>query len=234
MRGKGVHLRLGTEVAAVSAVAEGSRTVRFTNGEEADYDLVLYATGRRPLTQGLGLEECGVALGADGAVLVDAHYQSSIPSIHAIGDVTGGPELTPLALAQGTALARTLFLGEPSSVPLEHIPTAIFSQPPVGTVGLGEAEARERHGPVLVYHTRFRALKNTLSGNPERTFMKLVVDAASERVLGVHMVGPEAGEIIQGMAVALQAGATKRVFDATLGIHPTAAEEFVTMREPVR
>ena len=231
---KGIRLRFDTEVASIGANADGSRAVRFVNGEEADFDLVLYATGRRPLTAGLGLEECGVALAEDGSIVVDAHYRSSVPSIHAIGDVIGGPELTPLALAQGMALASTLFLGEPKTVSLENIPTAVFSQPPLGTVGLSEEQARERFPAVSIYHSRFRALKNTLSGNPERTFMKLVVDAATDRVLGVHMAGPEAGEIIQGMAVALQAGATKRVFDATLGIHPTAAEEFVTMREAVR
>jgi glutathione reductase (NADPH) len=157
-----------------------------------------------------------------------------VSSIHAIGDVIGTPELTPLALAQGMALASTLFLDERRTVSLENIPTAVFSQPSIGTVGLTEEQARERFAAVVVYRSRFRPLKHTLSGNPERTLMKLVVDAASDRVLGVHMVGPDAGEIIQGMAVALQAGATKRVFDSTIGIHPTAAEEFVTMREPVR
>ena len=170
----------------------------------------------------------------DGSIVVDDYYQSAVPSIHAIGDVIGGPELTPLATAQGMALASTLFLGDKRSVSLENLPTAIFSQPAVGTVGLSEEQARARYPAVLVYRTRFRPLKHTLSGNPEQTFMKLVVDGESDRVLGVHMVGPEAGEIVQGMAVALQAGATKRVFDATLGIHPTSAEEFVTLREPVR
>jgi len=231
---KGVRLRFGTEVEAVAKRADGRLELALGDGSRLETDLVLYATGRRPLTRDLGLEACGVALGADGAILVDEYYQSSVPSIHAIGDVIGGPELTPLATAQGMALASTLFLGEKRRVSLENLPTAIFSQPAVGTVGLGEEQARERYPAVQVYHTRFRALKHTLSGNPEKTFMKLVVDAASDRVLGVHMVGPEAGEIIQGMAVALQAGATKRVFDATIGIHPTAAEEFVTMREPVR
>jgi len=231
---KGVRLRFGTEVGAVLRRADGSLELALGDGSRLETDLVLYATGRRPLTRDLGLEACGVALGADGAILVDEYYQSSVPSIHAIGDVIGGPELTPLATAQGMALASTLFLGEKRRVSLENLPTAIFSQPAVGTVGLGEEQARERYPAVQVYHTRFRALKHTLSGNPEKTFMKLVVDAASDRVLGVHMVGPEAGEIIQGMAVALQAGATKRVFDSTIGIHPTAAEEFVTMREPVR
>jgi len=231
---KGVSLRLNTEVSAVEKQADGSFEVVFGDGSRSSTDLVLYATGRRPLSAGLGLEASGVALREDGSIIVDAYYQSSVPSIHAIGDVIGGPELTPLATAQGMALASTLFLGDKRSVSLDNIPTAIFSQPSIGTVGLSEEQARASYPGVQIYHTRFRALKHTLSGNPEKTFMKLVVDAASDRVLGVHMVGPEAGEIIQGMAVALQAGATKRVFDSTIGIHPTSAEEFVTMRDPVR
>jgi glutathione reductase (NADPH) len=231
---KGVELRFDCDVRAVARNADGSLAVSFNDGSTQEFDLVLYATGRRPATRDLGLERCGVALDANGAVVVDAWYRSSVPSIHAIGDVIGTPELTPLAIAQGMALASTLFLGEPRTVSTENIPTAVFSQPSIGTVGLSEEQARARHAAVVVYHSRFRALKHTLSGNPERTFMKLVVDGETHRVLGVHMVGPDAGEIIQGMAVALQAGATKEVFDTTLGVHPTAAEEFVTMREPVR
>ncbi len=230
---KGIALRLQADVERLDKQADGSLLLRFSDGHEESTDLVLYATGRRPYSHGIGLEECGVALQADGAVVVDAFYRSSVPSIHALGDVIGGPELTPLALAQGMALVSTLFKGEPRSVPLENIPTAVFSQPSIGTVGLSEEEARAKHPRVLIYKSGFRAMKNTLSGNPERTLMKLVVDADTDRVLGVHMLGPDAGEIIQGLAVALQAGATKSVFDATLGIHPTAAEEFVTMREPV-
>lgn len=231
---KGVTLRFDTTVQAVEKRPDGSLELLLGDGSRLQTDLVLYATGRRPLVQDLGLEACGVELREDGSIAVDDYYQSAVPSIHAIGDVIGGPELTPLATAQGMALASTLFLGDKRSVSLENLPTAIFSQPAVGTVGLSEEQARARYPAVLVYRTRFRPLKHTLSGNPEQTFMKLVVDGESDRVLGVHMVGPEAGEIVQGMAVALQAGATKRVFDATLGIHPTSAEEFVTLREPVR
>jgi len=231
---KGVTLRFDTTVQAVEKRSDGSLELHLGDGSRLQTDLVLYATGRRPLSQDLGLEACGVELREDGSIVVDDYYQSAVPSIHAIGDVIGGPELTPLATAQGMALASTLFLGDKRSVSLENLPTAIFSQPAVGTVGLSEEQARARYPAVLVYRTRFRPLKHTLSGNPEQTFMKLVVDGESDRVLGVHMVGPEAGEIVQGMAVALQAGATKRVFDATLGIHPTSAEEFVTLREPVR
>lgn len=230
---KGVSLRLQSEIVRIEKQSDGSLQIHFADGGIELTDLVLYATGRRPCTGQIGLEECGVRLGDSGAIEVDAHYQSSVPSIHAIGDVIGGPELTPLALAQGMALCSTLFQGLAKTVSLENIPTAVFSQPSIGTVGLSEESARARGVRVQIYKSGFRAMKNTLSGNPERTLMKLVVDADTDRVLGVHMIGPDAGEIVQGLAVALQAGATKAVFDATLGIHPTAAEEFVTMREPV-
>ena len=230
---KGVCLRLQSEIVRIEKLSDGSLELHFVDGGIEQTDLVLYATGRRPCTGHIGLEECGVRLSDTGAIEVDAHYQSSVPSIHAIGDVIGGPELTPLALAQGMALCSTLFQELPKTVSLENIPTAVFSQPSIGTVGLSEETARERGARVQIYKSGFRAMKNTLSGNPERTLMKLVVDADTDRVLGVHMIGPDAGEIVQGLAVALQAGATKAVFDATLGIHPTAAEEFVTMREPV-
>jgi len=231
---KGVSLRLGAEVQSIEKRSVGGLRVLYADGSVQDTELVLYATGRRPYSHCIGLEECGVELRPDGSIVVDDYYRSRVPSIHAIGDVIGGPELTPLALAQGMALVSTLFKAEPRTVPLENIPTAVFSQPSIGTVGLSEADARVKHGDIRVYSSGFRALKNTLSGNPERTLMKLVVDADTDRVLGAHMIGPDAGEIIQGLAVALQAGATKAMFDATLGIHPTAAEEFVTMREPVR
>jgi glutathione reductase (NADPH) len=231
---KGVSLRLGAEVQSIEKRSVGGLRLLYADGSVQDTELVLYATGRRPYSHGIGLEECGVELRPDGSIVVDDYYRSRVPSIHAIGDVIGGPELTPLALAQGMALVSTLFKAEPRTVPLENIPTAVFSQPSIGTVGLSEADARAKHGDIRVYSSGFRALKNTLSGNPERTLMKLVVDADTDRVLGAHMIGPDAGEIIQGLAVALQAGATKAMFDATLGIHPTAAEEFVTMREPVR
>lgn len=230
---KGVALRLRADVTCVEKNADGSLRVYYADDGHEETDLVLYATGRRPCTADIGLEACGVELRPDGSIVVDGFYQTRVPSIHAIGDVIGGPELTPLALAQGMALVSTLFGGKPRSVPLENIPTAVFSQPCIGTVGLSEEQARARHARVTVYRSSFRAMKNTLSGNPERTLMKLLVDADTDRVLGAHMIGPDAGEIIQGLAVALQAGATKAMFDATLGIHPTAAEEFVTMREPV-
>ncbi len=200
------------------------------SGNSLEADLVMFATGRRPNVDGLGLETVGVKLAGNGAVQVDDFYCTAVPSIHAIGDVIDRVQLTPVAIAEGMALARTLFKNEPSRLDYANIPTAVFSHPHVGTVGLTEAAARERNAAVDVYRTRFRPLKATLSGSKERVFMKLVVARDSGKVLGAHMVGDGAGEIIQGIAVALNCGATKAQFDATLGIHPTTAEEFVTMR----
>jgi len=227
---KGIDVMLQADPAAL-ARSDGGIVAKLKDGSEREVDLVLFATGRKPNTAGLGLDAAGVALAADGAVKVDAYARSSVPSVHAIGDVTNRINLTPVATAEGMALAKTLFQGEPTAMDHDNVPTAVFSHPNVATVGLSEEDARRRHGKVDVYKASFRALMNTLSGNQERTFMKLVVDAASQRVLGAHMVGPEAGEIIQGIAIAVKLGATKAQFDATIGIHPTAAEEFVTMRE---
>jgi len=200
-------------------------------------DAVLAATGRVPNVEGLGLEAAGVAQGKDGAIVVDGHYRTSVPSIYAVGDVTARVQLTPVALGEAMVVVDHL-LGPPAGqaprrMDYEFIPTAVFTHPNVGTVGMTEAEARDALGAVRVYRSEFKALRHTLSGSSERTLMKLVVEAASDRVVGLHMVGAEAGEIVQGFAVAMKAGATKAVFDATIGIHPTAAEEFVTMREPV-
>lgn len=208
----------------------GGLQVRLGSGRSIDTDLVMFATGRLPNVSELGLEPVGVRLAQNGAVQVDDFYCSSIPSIHAIGDVIDRVQLTPVAIAEGMALARTLFKGDPVKLDYANIPTAVFSHPHIGSVGLTEAQARENHGAVDIYRTRFRPLKATLSGSAERVFMKLVVARDSGRVLGAHMVGAEAGEIIQGLAVALNCGATKAQFDATLGIHPTTAEEFVTLR----
>jgi glutathione reductase (NADPH) len=205
--------------------------VKFNNNGENTFDLVMFATGRKPNTANLGLEAAGVKLAADGAVVVDAYSKSSVDSIHAIGDVTNRINLTPVATSEGMALARTLFGGAPTPVDHENVPTAVFAHPNLATVGLSEAKARERFGKVDVYKASFRALKHTLGASEEKIFMKLVVDTASQRVVGAHMIGPDAGEIIQGMAIAVKLGATKAQFDATIGIHPTAAEEFVTMRE---
>jgi glutathione reductase (NADPH) len=232
MRKRGVDLRFQARVARIERAGDERRVV-LEDGSVVVADAVLYATGRRPLTAGLGLERVGVETRPDGAIVVDAWSRTSVPSIWAIGDVTDRIQLTPVAIHEAMALVRTLFGGVPTKPDHEDVASAVFSQPPVATVGLTEAQARERHGEVVVYRSTFRPLKHTLTGRDERTMMKLVVDRASDRVVGVHMVGADAAEIIQGLAVAVKMRATKADFDATIGIHPTAAEEFVTMRDPV-
>ena len=232
MAKKGIDMRLGTSIEQIEKQGAAYK-VSLNGGEVLEADCVLFATGRAPHTANLGLEAAGVVLNKNGAIKVDAQFRTSVPTIYAIGDCTDTLALTPVALAEGMVVADQLFNDGKRSVGYDNIPTAIFSHPNVGTVGLSEAEARKRYAEVKIFKSNFRALKHTLSGNAERTLMKLIVDAASDRVLGVHMVGADAGEIIQGFAVALNCGATKAQFDATIGIHPTAAEEFVTMREPV-
>ena len=232
MRKKGIDLRTGTDVANIEKTADGLR-VALKEGGEVVADTVLYAAGRGPNTAGLGLTDLGVKLALSGAVIVDDHYQSSVPGVHALGDVTSRVQLTPVALAEAMVLVDHLFGSGQRSLDYELIPTAVFTHPNIGTVGLTEAQARQRYGAVRVYRSEFRALRHTLSGSTERTLMKLVVAEASDRVVGLHMVGADAGEIVQGFAVAMKAGATKAVFDSTLGIHPTVAEEFVTLRTPV-
>jgi len=229
---QGVALRTRADLTAIER-AGGALRGMLADGSTLAADTILYATGRRPNTEGLGLGELGVALSPNGAVVVDAHYRSSVPTIHALGDVIDRVQLTPVALAEAMALVDRLFGDGTRSVDYGVIPTAVFTDPSIGSVGLTEHEARERHGDVRIFRSEFKALKHTLSGRHERTLMKLVVDAASDRVVGLHMVGADAGEIVQGFGVALKAGATKAQFDSTIGIHPTAAEEFVTMREPV-
>jgi glutathione reductase (NADPH) len=231
MAAKGVNLHFGGEPTAIARRADGSLEVAYSDGPHQPTDLVLFATGRRPNTARLGLEALGVKLAPDGAVLVDKYSASSVASIHAIGDATNRINLTPVATAEAMWLARTLFRNEPTAVDHEHVPTAVFADPNVATVGLSEDAARQRHGALDIYRTSFRALKLTLGEHKERTFMKLVVDRASQRVVGAHMIGPDAGEVIQGVAIAVKLGATKAQFDATIGIHPTVAEEFVTLRE---
>jgi len=234
MRKKGVALRTQAQVTQIERErGEGALQVTLADGTVLRADTVLYATGRRPNTEGLGLDELDVRLTPNGAVVVDEHYRSSMPTIHALGDVIDRVQLTPVALAEAMALVDRLFGAGTRQVDYELIPTAVFTDPNIGTVGLTEAVARERFGDVRIFRSEFKALKHTLSGSSERTLMKLVVDAKSDRVVGLHMVGADAGEIVQGFGVALKAGATKAQFDATIGIHPTAAEEFVTMREPV-
>lgn len=236
MRKAGVDLRLGTQVASLQREGPSLR-IHLDTGETQEADAVLFATGRAPRTAGLGLEAAGVELDAQGAVVVDDHYQTRVPSIHALGDVTARVQLTPVALGEAMALVDRLFGPPPGkasrTMSYDAIPTAVFTHPNVGTVGHTEAEARALFGHITVFKTDFKPLRHTLSGSQERTFMKLIVDTATDRVVGLHMVGAEAGEIVHGFAVAMKAGATKAVFDATIGIHPTAAEEFVTMRTPV-
>jgi glutathione reductase (NADPH) len=237
MRGHGVDLRVNAGVAAIERTPSCLQ-VRLADGGLIEADAVLYATGRAPHTQGLGLAEAGVSLNAQGAIEVDEHYQSSVPSIYAVGDVIAKVQLTPVALGEAMVVVDQLFgplAGQAArQMSYDFIPTAVFTHPSIGTVGWSEAQARERFGAIRVYCSEFKALKHTLSGSAERTLMKLIVDDASDRVVGLHMVGADAGEIVQGFAVAMKAGATKAVFDATVGIHPTAAEEFVTMREVTR
>ncbi len=230
MRKRGIDLRFSATIAKLER-AGGALRVTLSTGEVLETDLVLVAMGRTPNTLGLGLEQAGVELDAVGAIRVDAFSKSSVPSVYSIGDCTNRMNLTPVALAEARALVETLFRGNPTSPDYHDVPTAVFSQPNLATVGLTEAEARRRHGAVDVYRSLFRPLKHTLTGREEKTLLKLVVDGASGRVLGCHMVGPDAGEIIQGLAVALRCGVTKAQFDSTIGIHPTAAEEFVTMRK---
>ncbi len=231
MRAKGLRIHFGAEPRAIARKAGGALEVTYGDGAREEVELVMFATGRRPNSTNLGLEGAGVKLGADGAVIVDRYSASSVPSIHAIGDVTNRINLTPVATAEAMWLARTLFRNEPTPVDHLYVPTAVFGHPNVATVGLSEEAARQRFGAVEVYKTSFRALKLSLTDKAERTFMKLVVDQATQAVVGAHMIGPDAGEIIQGVAIAVKLGATKAQFDATIGIHPTAAEEFVTLRE---
>jgi glutathione reductase (NADPH) len=232
MTKRGVDIRCETLVRSIEKASTGY-SLRLAHGDVIKTGLVMYATGRAPNTGGMGLAEAGVALDEKGAVVVDEYFQSSVKSIHAIGDIIGRLNLTPVALAEGAALAATLFSGTPTKVDLAGVPTAVFSTPPIGTVGLTEEAARAKYkDKVDVYVSRFRPMKHTLSGRDEQAFMKLVVNSKTGRVLGCHMVGEGAPEIVQGLAIALKAGAKKAHFDATIGIHPTAAEEFVTMREP--
>lgn len=228
----GVDLRFNTDPQAIRASGDGY-IATMDDGSELEVDAVLCATGRRPNIAGLNLEDTAVTFTEHGFIRVDGDFRTEEPSIFALGDLIGGPQLTPVALAEGMAFARAQFGGQEPSVDYDFIPTAVFSQPNVGTVGFTEEEARQEFGNVTIYRSEFKPMKHTLSGRDERSLMKLVVDTVSDRVVGVHMVGPDAGEILQGIAIALRVGATKTDFDRTIGIHPTAAEEFVTMREPV-
>lgn len=229
----GVEIRLNCEAASVARSAHGGLTVTLARGQQVEADTLLFATGRVPNTQGLGLEAAGVKLNDKGAIAVDAHYRTSVPSIYAVGDVSTRVQLTPVALAEAMVVVDELFGKGKRRLDYEFIPTAVFTHPNIGTCGYSEINARAKFGEVTVFSSEFKSLRHTLSGSSERTFMKLVVDKKSDRVVGLHMVGADAGEVVQGFAVAMRAGATKALFDSTIGIHPTAAEEFVTMREPM-
>lgn len=231
---RGVDLQFNSDIVRIDKQTDGSLQATLKDGRVLEADCIFYATGRRPMLDNLGLENTQVELDARGFIKVDEQYQTSTPSILAIGDVIGRVQLTPVALAEGMAVARRLFKPEEyRKVDYRLIPTAVFSLPNIGTVGLSEEQAKEEGYSVTVFESRFRPMKLTMTESQERTLMKLVVDSATDRVLGCHMVGPDAGEIVQGLAVALKAGATKQLFDETIGVHPTAAEEFVTMRTPV-
>ena len=229
---KGIELRVETTIDRIEKIGSGL-ALRLSNGETIETDLVLAATGRRPNTGNMGLSAAGVALDEAGAVKVDAYSRTSQPNIYALGDVTDRIALTPVAIAEAMAFVDTVYRGTPRAMNHADVPSAVFSHPTVATVGLSEHAARKSFAEIDIYRSSFRPLRHTLSGRDERAMMKLIVDRPSQKVVGAHMVGADAPEIIQGIAVAIKAGATKQIFDATVGIHPTAAEEFVTMREPL-
>ena len=233
MLAQGLNIHFESNVSDIVKNDDGTLGINLTRGAGLDCDAILYATGRKAKTEGLGLENTDVKVADNGAIPVDDKFQTTDPSIFAIGDVIDRVQLTPVAIREAMALSANLFKQGDNSMDYDNIATAVFSYPPIGTVGLTEAQAREKYQKIRVYRTRFRALKQTLGGGKDRVLMKLVVDDASDKVLGCHMLGDHAGEIIQGLAVAMKAGATKAHFDATVGIHPTMAEEFVTMRDPV-
>ncbi|MGZ8903411.1 MAG: glutathione-disulfide reductase [Methylobacter sp.] len=232
MTKKGINILLNTDIEAIESTGD-CFAARLIDGSKISTDLVMYATGRIPNSTGFGLEQLGVELDKERAIKVNSDYQTNVSSIYALGDVTNRVNLTPVATAEGMALVNKLYANQPKPVDYDNIPTAVFSQPNIGTVGLTEAQAREKFPDIDIYKTSFTPMKNTLSGIDEKTMLKMIEVRSTDRVVGMHMAGPDAPEIIQGMAVAIRAGATKAVFDSTIGIHPTAAEEFVTMREPL-
>ena len=232
MRKQGIEMNYHSQVSNVVRQADSSLLVTFADGTNIEVDQVLMAIGRKPRLAGIGLEVLGIETTSKGTIAVNDKFQTNIDNIYALGDVTGGIELTPVALAEAMTLVNHWFGDGSKVMDYDLIPTAVFTQPNVGTIGLTEQEAREQHGEITVYRSDFKPMKHTLSGSDERSFMKLIVDAATDRVIGLHIVGEGAGEMLQGFAVAMKAGATKADFDATIGIHPTSAEELVTMRTP--
>jgi glutathione reductase (NADPH) len=230
---KGIDLKLESDIASIEKTASGLE-LSLRNGDSLDVDQVMYATGRVPLVRDLGLREIGVEMRADGRIVVDEYSRTNIEHIYAVGDVTSRVNLTPVALYEGHSFADTVFGDKNRPVNHQFVPSAVFSQPPVGTVGYSEEDALHHIGPIDVYLSEFRPMKHTLSGRDEKTMMKLIVERESQKVVGIHIVGLDAPEIVQGFAVAVKSGLTKEQFDCTIGIHPTAAEELVTMRSPAR
>lgn len=233
MRSNGIDLRTGTSIMQLQRVPEGSIRATTTDGHDCDFDAVMYATGRVPNTEGLGLEALGVGIGRRGQIEVDGWSQTSVPSIFAVGDVTDRINLTPVAIREGHAFADTVFRGVPRQAEHDLVPSAVFTQPELGSVGLTEEAARAQE-PIEVYATAFRPMQSAFAGDEERVLMKLIVSQATRRVLGCHIVAPGAGEMIQLAAIAIRMGATKEDFDRTVAVHPTMSEELVTLRNPVR
>lgn len=228
---KGIDIKLEHDIERIEKLDQGYQ-VFYNNGETQQTKLVMYATGRVPVFEGLGLDNTRINFTSSGKIAVNQQFETDEPNVYALGDIIDGPELTPVALAEAMAFVSTQYKDAPQVVDYDNIPTAVFCQPNIGTVGLTEAQAREKYGEITLYKSDFRHLKHTLSGDSERTFLKLIVENEENRVVGAHMVGSEAGEIMQGLAIAVKAGLTKAQWDQTVGIHPTAAEEFVTMRVP--
>lgn len=232
MKDRGVDIKLGAEISRMDRCASGNIDVSFSTGEVVEFGEVMFATGRIPNIEGLGLESADVKLNAGRAIHVDAYSQTSCPSIYAVGDVTNRANLTPVAIREGAAFVETVYNDNPTAVDHSIIPTAVFSEPEIGTVGMTEHDAASAHEKVNVYVSTFRPMQNTLTSRPEKMMFKLITDANSDKVLGVHIVGPASGEMIQMVGVAVSMGATKADFDKTIAVHPTAAEELVTLKAP--
>ncbi len=231
MTKKNINMQFNANISAIEK--EGEQLIAtLEDGSKLEAEKIMYATGRIPMTENLGLENVNITLDKKGAIVVNEEYQTNVPSIYAIGDVTDRVQLTPVALAEGIVLARRLYTGQDGDVDYSDIPTCVFSQPNLGTVGLTEEEARAKYGEIDIYKSTFKPMKLSLTDSDEKTLMKLIVDKASDKVVGVHMLGPDAGEIIQGIGIAMKAGATKKVFDSTIGIHPTAGRRICNYAEP--
>ncbi len=232
MRKQGIEIHYQSQVGSVVRQSDNSLLVTFLDGSSTEVDQVLMAIGRNPRVAGIGLKKLGIETTAQGTIAVNHKFQTNVPNIYALGDVTGGIELTPVALAEAMVLVNHWYGDGAKEMDYDLIPTAVFTQPNIGTIGLTEDQAMDQHGEITVYRSDFKPMKHTLSGSDERSFMKLIVDSATDKVVGLHIVGEGAGEMLQGFAVAMKVGATKADFDATIGIHPTSAEELVTMRTP--